>query len=403
MSALVPILLSLVAAVPATAADAALAPALFHDDPAHPWNQIHATFWLRVDAKGIAFGQDRLDPLLWPYSRHLVEGESNARSTAALDDFLSARSDTLIRDLFARAVLQRDLWAIFDAVVGRADPLAGRLATLIGHLALSREQIDGLPDPCLGAPQLPPDLFVHDGPWVCLGRPDDPVAPTHTGAFPRSTFLAFLSLPSGRASTLEYLSQLRRHRVPAFDLPPLPAGSRVALVRRDLLVDDEGRIAPTRLTTQVQLRDYLQVPDMTPERASRGLFQVQEGIEQEQRFVERVLDRRAAGLRPVGRDFAGVVRSHGIDPFEESQGSLAGHQRPVLDTCQACHGLPGIYSLNALFFFRLRLGGDRLRPQEGDRLAELGDSSPEAEGAKALRHLAARPEWQALAELLDAD
>jgi hypothetical protein len=47
------------------------------------------------------------------------------------------------------------------------------------------------------------------------------------------------------------------------DVPPFPIGTRVALVRRALLIDRDGRVAPARLVEQVQLRTYREIRRMT--------------------------------------------------------------------------------------------------------------------------------------------
>jgi hypothetical protein len=89
------------------------------------------------------------------------------------------------------------------------------MAAVISRLALDPKQIQELPDNYAGAvasggfprgfnpnapdrAYLPADLFDVDGPWVCLGRPDAPVAPAHlheeVNAFTNSAFLLFLRL-----------------------------------------------------------------------------------------------------------------------------------------------------------------------------------------------------------------
>src|SRR5262249_52803776 len=120
-------------------------------------------------------------------------------------------------------------------------------------------------------PYLPCDLFFADGPWVCVGRPDGPVAPEHylrgENRFTNSVFLVFLRLPAGRAATVDYLKKLRsfsepaavktdgdRGNVPNPKLPELPDGAEFALVRWALLIDSSHRVAATPLTESVQLR-----------------------------------------------------------------------------------------------------------------------------------------------------
>src|SRR5215468_1451917 len=230
--------------------------AMYHADPEHLWNRLHKALFVRVGPDGRTYGQDRLEPLLWTGSKHLLEEKSNKRAVALLKEFLKNKGDKLVEDPLKRAVLQRDLWLVFNWLEGEhskhfyepqlkpeevraaRDRLRRPLAAVIGRLALTPDQIKKLPDNYAAAvasgqfarrfdpehpdkPYLPADLFAADGPWVCVGRPDGPVAPEHlrdtgTNKFTNSAFLLFLRLPAGRAATVDYLKRLR-----SFDQPLL--------------------------------------------------------------------------------------------------------------------------------------------------------------------------------------
>jgi hypothetical protein len=222
-----------------------------------------------------------------------MSGESHREAIACLDNFLSSHAERAVQDPLKRAILQHDLWAVFDWVVtqsfdwnGRRDwptqdkqELETRLAKAIRRLALTPEEVRGLPDTYAAAvaarqfaadhdphaPQgsfLPADLFRAGGPWVCLSAySEQPTAASHfTG---RSRFLVFLRLPGGRDATLEYLGKLRASHEPPLlpgpngsptflnlNLPQFPAGTRVALVRQAILIDNEGKLVPTELTVR---------------------------------------------------------------------------------------------------------------------------------------------------------
>src|SRR5262249_24109655 len=176
------------------------------------------------------------------------------------------------------------------------------LAAVIGRLALTPDQSKKLPDNYAAAlasgtfakrfdPERPdkpflPDLFAADGPWVCVGRPDGPVAPEHlrddggNNVFPDSASLLSPRLPAGRAATLDYLEKLRsfdnpllvevketerpaRKYMPNPKLPPFPVGTEVALVRRALLIASPNTPAATVLTISVPVRDYGEFTEMT--------------------------------------------------------------------------------------------------------------------------------------------
>jgi hypothetical protein len=136
-----------------------------------------------------------------------------------------------MQDPLKRAVLQRDLWAVFDwAAAGPGLPrqrreLETRLAEAIHRVALTSAQVRALPDNYSDAvatqqfapaydprnprhPFLPPELFRSDGPWVCLSAfSQEPTAAVHFSG--RSLFLVFMRLPGGRDATLAYIHKLR--------------------------------------------------------------------------------------------------------------------------------------------------------------------------------------------------
>ena len=135
----------------------------------------------------------------------LIEGRSHRQAIKSLDRFLDSGQD-FVKEPLKRAILQRDLWAIF---VSTADPnlphqverreLQKRLAQVIRQIALSSDEIRQLPDNLQQAvrsrsfpteyqadqsdrPFLPDDLMKANGTWVLLGnryRRDDLAAPNH--------------------------------------------------------------------------------------------------------------------------------------------------------------------------------------------------------------------------------
>jgi hypothetical protein len=296
-------------------------------DPAHLWNRLHEALLVRIGPDGHAYGRDRLEPYLWPQTKHLLEPDSCDRAVRLLDEFLDKKGERRIDDPVKRAVLQRDLWLVFNWVEGEhgnfENPpleeatwrtaqkrLRRRLAAVIGRLAQGPDALRSLPDNYAAAvasgrfarrfdpehpdrPYLPPDLFATDGPWVCLGRPDGPVTPEHLredggNPFTSSAFLVFLRLPDGRAATLAYLKRLRAFNEPVLvraedgerrsqpflpnpRLPAFPPGTEVALVRRALLVTIPPAPVPSALTESVQVRVYREVPDMTAQTLDAAL------------------------------------------------------------------------------------------------------------------------------------
>jgi hypothetical protein len=351
-------------------------PTLYHADPEHLWNRLHAALFVRVGPDGQAYGRDRLEPLLWVASKHLLEGPSHKQAVAVLEEFVKTNGEKLVKDPLKRAMLQRDLWLVFNWVEGNhhqgPPPDVARaaqarlrppLAAVIKRLALDPNEIRKLPDNYAAAvasgdfargfkpkapdqPYLPADLFDGDGPWVGLGRTDGPLAPEHlheeVNAFTNSAFLLFLRLPGGRAATLTYLKKLRSfaeplavkaeddqtNYVPNPKLPQFPVGTEVAFVRRALLIDSRHRPAATALTESMQLRVYRHVPqlpvtaydlDIGGGRAKQRRVFSWQAVHEFRLSRSPLFAGRAGGLSAVGSDeldFDTGFASHAYDEFE---------------------------------------------------------------------------------------
>lgn len=376
---------------------------LYDPHAEHLWNQLHQALLVRTTPEGKALGQDEIDPLLWPQTRHLLVGPSHAKAIRLLDDFLMHGGEKQIRDPLKRAVLQHDLWTVFEwtafpygshqgteKYTAARRALQRRLAQAIRRLAFPSTTIAALPDNYAAAvksrgfaagydpahparPFLPGDLFAPGGPWVCVGGPLDgpaPVALTHTHFFSgRSIFLISLHLPGGRKSTLAYLKKLNnvpspwvlRKRKPddAFrrrelleltpDLPQFPVGTQVALVRQMVLLSDAGTLVASPLTESVQLRVYRRVNRVSDSHDERR---------KDQSFVELALGRpalfagKAGGLHAVAADQPAYLALQFLtgydDPFEKPAKKGHSFLMPVLETCVACHASEsGIYSVNS--------------------------------------------------------
>jgi hypothetical protein len=88
--------------------------ALYDSNPDHLWNRLHEALFVREGPDGLTYGRDHLEPLLWTGSKHLLEEKSNNRAVAVLEEFLKNHAEKLIKDPLKRAVLQRDLWLVFN-------------------------------------------------------------------------------------------------------------------------------------------------------------------------------------------------------------------------------------------------------------------------------------------------
>jgi hypothetical protein len=57
-------------------------PAIYADKADHLWNRLHAAILVRTGPDGKNYGRDRLEPLLWTDSVHLLRGKSADRAVA---------------------------------------------------------------------------------------------------------------------------------------------------------------------------------------------------------------------------------------------------------------------------------------------------------------------------------
>lgn len=343
---------------------------LYDPDPQHPANRLHRFLYTRMLHDGKVYDHEDLEPPFVPSSKFLTEGASYREVIALCDAFLKERTALRIENPLKRAILQRDLWAVFATLSGparktyREGPsgrleLAGiedpgdtelpqrsqrrevqmRLAQIMRQVALTPAEIAALPDNLAAAvkagtfspsfdpkhperPFLPPDLLDPDGPWVAVANPDRMdglAAPEHVKFTKgRSLFLVFVRSPEGRKTTEASVKKLE-----------FPPGTQVALLRRMFLIDTTGTLRPTRLTESLQLRVFQEPYRKHP------VFE----------FVLRRADlfaQRQGGLRPIGEeevlyfnfgalggDLSGIP-----DPFEHRRHR---HPQALMNSCMVCH------------------------------------------------------------------
>ena len=362
----------------------------FDADPNHPWNRLRECFFVRASEDGSIYRREELEPPFQALSKHLLEGTSHERAITLLDDFLRRRVDQLIREPVKRAVLQRDLWAVFGMTAGTGamhwwqlgDQLVAagiedtgdasfarkrarrelqrRLVAVMRRIALSPTEIVALPDNLLQAansgsfpasydrlhperPFLPADLLQSDGPWVLLSnseRADGLAAPAHVQfTNGRSLFLVFLRLPEGREATKAYLADIGKPKSEQF-----PEGTQLALVRRMLLIDTTGNVCVSPLTEEVQFR----------------VFRHLDAVDSYELLLSRkdLFAGRRGGLRAVAADetsYYDISGFHGGSPTG-TRDPLEIKPRPrpiaVMDCCVTCHrfhGDGGIRSVASAF------------------------------------------------------
>jgi hypothetical protein len=375
---------------------------IYDPNPTELWNRLHSVIFVRADIPSTTQVPDALDPPLWFHTAYLLAKPSHEDVLTILDEFLQTHGERLIHDPVKRAILQRDLWWVFDWSVERepdrpGEPaydkekqeLQSRLVEVMRRLALTPDEIHALPANYAQAvasgqfakeydqahpdrPFLPPDLFDPNSSWVAIGEngANEPVAPGHVHAFSRSSFLVFVRLPGGRKATFDYLQTLwdfPRPWIPRPDdprheqtienpeLPQFPAGTQVALVRQMMLFDSQGNIEGTPITESVQIRVYRTVTALDRSNAETDSSPAEMIKSSGQDFYQirlsrpRLFANRAGGLRATERDekeFA-MFSSFGADEGSPNQHIPLDKYQPVLQMCFWCHRGAGINSVNS--------------------------------------------------------
>ena len=379
---------------------------VYDKDPEHLWNRLFRALYGRIALNGQEYGRNELDPLLWQETTYLIDGPSHKLALDALDEFLNTRGEQLITDPIRRAMLQRDLWAVFDWLTFRASAdfaprgeLEQRLVQAIQRLALSRRQIEALPNSYdaavqsgsfpaefqMDSPQtafLPSGIFMADGDWISLGREGGPIAITHLQELPflgRSAFLVFVRVPGGRGPGLVYLNDLQKKTIPPF----ITRGSEVALVRRMSLIDDQGEIVASPLIESIQLRHF----DQT---GAQIYFELK--LDR-----DRLFGGETGGLRSIAPDEADFS-------LFQSQGDVFGFpdavrdvlHSPVLAGCPGCHAGDGQAiegTTSILSYSRARF------PLPGAQKPVLIQTKPDRESETTIDWKMGQTDWQQLRAL----
>jgi hypothetical protein len=413
-------------------------PPLFNSDPQHVSNRLYYQLHVRTDLHGKEHGFDSLDPLLWSETNYLLSGKSHARALALADEFLRSHAETQITDPIKRAILQRDLWGVFDWAdqpdlphQAQRRELMARLAPIVTRLALSPDELARLPDTYARALQnhefpsaydstspnrgfLPPDLFDPAGPWICLGAPNGELAaPLHDLSFiARSVFSVFAKLPGGREATLAYFKKLAEMKIPLFarmqeggwpqpmtvwnpKVPQFPVGTEFALVRRLTLPDSDGQLRLTPVTESIQIRHYTDVPNVDP-MASRDDSLAQKFQDPSEIELNRALlfSGQHSGLRGVtASDEPFLIlpaMSQGFDVFEDR--SIPERAFSPFVECTGCHLGPGIQSMMSFSF--------RGNPNEGPVLSpRLAETTTSEEAKKVMEWAQTQQKWKDLIRL----
>ena len=376
--------------------------AIYDSSPNHLWNRLNKTLFDRSGPDSRHYGLSELDILYWNTTTNLLGGASHQQALDVLDEFIHSHGEKLVQDPLMKALLQRDLWALFDWTAESINfnhqterkELLKRLAVTIQRLELTTNEIASLPDNYATAeknqfPDLPHGLFQTNGDWINVtvnnaGR----LVPAHDRGFGgRSVFMILFHDADGRKAGTNYLKQISsveplwvpsinpdssEHLMFNTNFAEFPTNSQWALARRMCVIDTDGKIQPTHIVESIQLRTYLGFgrPDFVMI-TNRNGYVVDEPIPP-QRFNEFRMtrpDSKLVSLAKDEKDFSGNNHffSMGADAFEPGRWETNSTtwatnydsirwQNRVLGNCFECHSGTGIYSVNS--FTRL-LSGER--------------------------------------------
>jgi hypothetical protein len=254
-----------------------------------------------------------------------------------------ACAEAVVRSPLHRALMQADVWAAYDILSveretrgpmgDHARELMALLEQFIGKLALTSEEISALPRnyPASRGHMTLPDLFNESSGWMEVEW-----GPTRSHDFMmnhRRAVRVFLKPATDPQKFLaEINKRIRKHE------DPLPGGIRsldgTALATQVLLIDRSGRVVPSPLIYEMQLR--------TAVKNGQGAFKTTSVEEYDLSRRSLLNDPASGGLIRHGADDPAYLPSSGNDftfasptigPKEAGPPIVANLRR----RCDSCH------------------------------------------------------------------
>lgn len=344
---------------------------IYSENPDDPWNRIfYQMFTRRIEMRvsseypeGAPFkefregsarrvstrtferleiGDRAIDPLYPNFfndtgARRVLTQPGYSALVKALQD---ATNESVTRSPVARALMQSDLWSAYEHLYGEytrpdqseLEQHRRTIVDLIGHLikkiALTPEEIRSLPDNYSAAMrrQSLPNLFAKDSGWIEILW--FPHRMHEEAANDRRVARVFLK-PTRPTRDLQKFVNAQREE----NGDPVRDLDGVALIMQLLLIDTQGKLTPTTLTTDVQVRLF--------EKSAAGSFKtasVQMAEISRRLFIS---DPASGGLAPEAEDSPAYFPVAGNDySFASPQVSVEGPpiQVHLRSRCAFCHG-----------------------------------------------------------------
>src|SRR5262245_35794834 len=70
--------------------------AVYDPEPQHLWNRLYEAMAVHPGPDGGMYGRDRIEPLLWPGSKQLLQNATHDRAVQLLNEFLDKQGERLI-------------------------------------------------------------------------------------------------------------------------------------------------------------------------------------------------------------------------------------------------------------------------------------------------------------------
>ena len=268
-----------------------------------------------------------------------------------------ALGEDAARSPVARALMQADLWSAYDTLYSttfshwpraeaeRRSALTDLLLRMIRKIALTDDEIRSLPANYSVAAQREslPDLFRKDGEWLEVRWM--PHLHDYAGGN-RHVTRVFIKPAHPPLDVNTFLNTLPRDEHLLTDL------DGVALVTQLLLIDAKGRLLPTNLTTEVQVRLFEKKPDGAFKRTSIQVSEISRRL--------LITNDPSGGLIVENENSPAYLAVAGNDyTFASPQPHLDMPVQAKLRTrCTACHG----EDLTTVMTFAFKIIPDRPMP-----------------------------------------
>lgn len=286
-------------------------------------------------------GDRAIDPL-YP-SFFTDRGYEKIMTAAAFGEFKQALTDALSeskqRPATARALMQSDLWAAYDAVfrfrlrgakAGEVsngnEQLLTLLRRLIKKLALTSEEIASLRSNYTDAVKNNnlPDLFSSGSEWIEIEFLSERMHDRSAGF--RRAARVFIKPRKPEADRSTFVESLKHHE-------HLQDVEAVGLVVQNLLLNNEGQIVPSPLISDVQFRFFKDNDGKRPVDAEAKQFELSRHLlltEPESGGFVELSEKSPAYLAAAGNDYAFMSPLlHGVD---------SAVLVPMRKRCAQCHG-----------------------------------------------------------------